>query len=385
MSTETIIIATSSPDNRPEYLADLLNCLAYPEGHTAAFSYRYKWIEDGVAYRIKDSSSGSTLAGLVVYCALQPDTTEFSYYPVRHVNIVGIEPRELLEAGSKDADSHFSIQLELGRYIRISPRDRDQQWVAWSQWLSNQSARPLPQNHPNKDSARFVFQASGFAERNDTVDQETSWTEVINKLAEKPALKDCCFFRIGEVREKKASGKKLQVQRDPGLGSLYSLQSPGEFLIDLRWHRPGIEVPKANVATTSVSVVGPITRNFGRQTRGKLLLKVGRVYEAETVALEFTYSSATPGSESPTPRLLFLVRPAGWVLRIVIALLALGSLLTGMTKEAVEQVMHAIPILQPYIQSAAVFAWAAKAVGAFLVGLGGYLGFRRLPKGLGDS
>jgi hypothetical protein len=384
MSTETIVIATSSPKDRPEYLADFLNCLAYPKGHTATFSYRYKWIEDGVAQRIKDLKNGESLAGLVVYCASKAGSSEFSYYPVRHASIIGIEPREILRLNQQNDDTHFSIQLELGRYVSISPR-KQSQWDVWSKWVSHQDPSPLPENNVHGSSAIFVFQRTGFAEESDTVDQETSWTQIINKLVEVPILKDCCFFRIGEVHEKKAPGQKLQVKRDSGLGSIYSLQSPGEFLIDLKWHRPGLEVPKANVVASSVSIVGPITRSFGRQTHGTILLKVARLYETETVALEFTYSNSALGTESPTPRLLFSIKPAGWILVTVVVLLAIGSFLTGMTKEAVEQVMHLVPILSPFAQAAAVFSWAAKALGAFLVGLGGYLGFRRLPKGLGDS
>ena len=156
MSTEMVVVATSSPKNRPEYLADLLDCLAYPDGHTAAFSYRFKWIDPGIVFSASEQGS---LPGLVVYCAQVPGSDEFTFYPLRHVTVLGFEPLEVLKKNQQDLDTYVSVQLRLGPCVQVSPRAQEEQWTNWSRWIAGAKPRPFPQNRSRqsfcfKDLAR---------------------------------------------------------------------------------------------------------------------------------------------------------------------------------------------------------------------------------------
>ena len=62
-----VIIATSSPPDRPYYRRDLLACMARPSGYVARFHYKKHWISNSVLSHLPEKGN----FGSVVFCDLE--------------------------------------------------------------------------------------------------------------------------------------------------------------------------------------------------------------------------------------------------------------------------------------------------------------------------
>lgn len=372
MSQTVLVIGTSAPSDREVYSRDLLDCLCYPVGHTAQFSYRAKWVEPGLFTR---RISGNGIPSLVVLC---DGSSEFDFIPLRRATLLAIEPRSVLEAGQQDENTHITLRFALGPFVQLSPKTAQEEFQRWNEWIKGGTPRPFPRDHPSESSAKFIFERSGFEERTIS-DQQVSWRELAEKISRTQSLADSYLFRVVGVESQDKRDRSSELaSRSFLMQQVYDVSTPGSYIVKLTWQQSTKPAPMAACSSDSAILIGPLTSSFGRHTEGSLLVRVRRVYEEEMVNVVLTEHDG--GVNSPVANLLFRLRPSKWLLPAIVLLLSLGALMTGVTKDAISELTSSGTWANAH---AGAIAWLLKATGAIAVGTGGYLGFRRLPKGIG--
>lgn len=376
MSETLLVIASSAPPDRKAYSRDLLDCLCYPAGHTAHFSYRAKWVEPGLFTRKIDPGGAPAL---IVLCdESKSGVSGFEFIPLRRARLLAIEPRSVLEAGQQDENTYITLRFELGPFVQLAPKTSKEDFARWNNWVKAGSPQPFPRDHASAASAKFVFERSGFEERA-TNDQQASWRELAEKIASTQSLANDYLFRVASVETRDRRGGLRELAPQSLLEHQgYRVDAPGSYVVNLAWQHAAKPAPVAASSSESVVLTGPLSSSFGRHTEARLLVRVGRVYEEETVTVVLAHQDRSVSS--PVANLLFILRPARWLLPTIVALLSIGALMTGVSKDVVAELTSAGSWAN---SNAAAIAWLLKAAGAVAVGTGGYMGFRRLPKGMG--
>ena len=376
MSQTVLVMGTSAPSDRKAYSRDLLDCLCYPIGHTAQFSYRARWVEPGLFTR-KISNAG--IPSLVVLCdGPSAAGSQFDFVPLRHVTLLAVEPRSVLETGQQDENTYITLRFVLGPFVQLSPKTADVEFRRWDEWIKGGTPCPFPRGHPSESSARFVFERSGFEEQTKS-DQQVSWRELAARISRTQSLADSYLFRVAGVESRDKHGRSSEVAPTNFLEQQgYDVSSPGSYVVKLLWQQSTKPAPMASSSSENAIPIGPLTSSFGRHTEGSLLIRVRRVYEEEMVNIVLTQDNE--GVNSPVANLLFRLSPPKWLLPAIVLLLSLGALMTGVTKDAIAELTSSGTWANAH---GGAIAWLLKATGAIAVGTGGYLGFRRLPKGIG--
>ena len=81
-------------------------------------------------------------------------------------------------------------------------------------------------------------------------------------------------------------------------------------------------------------------------------------------------------ARSARAEFLVTIDPPSWILPLVITLLAIGAFFTGVSENMVKEITRTG-------EHAVVIGYVVKGFGTVLVGIGGYLGFRKLPSAAG--
>ena len=406
MTQDYVFIATSATAERPVYRQDLLECLSRPAGHEASFTYRARWIEQRL---LGQSIPGIGLPGILVFCDRPPEgRTEYTYYPLRKIYILEVEPRELLKSGQWNNDTYFTIRLKLDDYLDVDPADPNGNFNEWNNWFQRYQQRPRFTGVPNSNAVHFVFKQPDFPDKTGAGD-DISWRLIVDRLGQTSSLEDCFFYRVVAISSLRKGGgtsdgffrqtienlraktlsRLSKGRRVPGQirtiefygKQAYILSSRRHCTLEMTWFRPdNAREPEVVTSSDKVTLIGPLTKSYGKYVSGKVRILAKQVFEEETVALDIVSPSAQGEFKE---KFYFVLRPSKGLLLLIVSLLAIGSLFTGVTHETLKDLSELSGKLSWLGSNVHIGVWGIKALGAVFVGLGGYLGFRRLPKGTG--
>jgi len=148
-----------------------------------------------------------------------------------------------------------------------------------------------------------------------------------------------------------------------------------QYHLDLeRTSRPPEEL-KPSVSTESITTSPPLLESIGTSTRASIIVNCSRVYEAQVGTL-LIQNPSDSSAKSPRAEFPVLLNPQRGLLVLVLLVLVLGVLAAGVSEDTVKEFAPADSWIA--LHPAGV-ADIAKLVGGAMVGLAGYLGFRKIP------
>jgi len=150
------------------------------------------------------------------------------------------------------------------------------------------------------------------------------------------------------------------------------------YLDPKRSSRPPEEL-QPSVSTESIKTSRPLLESIGTSTRASIIITCARVYEGEIATL-VVENPKDDKAKSPRAEFPVLLKPQRALFVLVLILLVLGVLATGVSADTVKELTPAESWIATHANGVAD---GAKLVGGALVGLAGYLGFRKLPGGGG--
>jgi len=376
-ANELIVIATSTPLDSPGYRRDFLNCLCYPAGIPVLFSYRKRWIEQALLEKPLEELKGAK--ALIMFCDIPEQAgQDFGFLPLRFVRFEGFEPLEFRD--SPDGNINIAVRFVLDRFV-FPASNMEQQRAAWQNWvLTTQGNKyPRPKAHPEVDNARFVFMGRDFQEVTAQAG-DTSWVTLSEQLAKAKTLEHCSFYRVQSIEAPSKNTYTPVTIEEYMRHEARVFKSGKTYRINMQFYRsPGKAVPSKiltpRVSTDSIKLSQPLTENIGSFSNASIIANCSRVYSSEIVTLVI---EDTDDKEALAARAEFviLLKPAKWILPVVVIMLAVGTFASSITSESIKEISASSSWIGSY---SAGIAFLLKAIGSFLVGLGAYLGFRKTP------
>jgi hypothetical protein len=371
-SSTLLIIATSAPPLRLAYRRDLLSCLGYPDGHRVSFTYRRKWIAEGVfGGNLKDRLA------LLVYSYEPADATSdkkglgnrYSYVPLRFAKFDTLEPAVLVKSDNATPDTYFTASFYLGSFVDVNPVTLPSV-RGFCEDAIRAHARPpaVPTAH-----LPWLFDLDTPWTVREAKDQEVAWAAIVEMLSHTESLQDCKFVQLGGLSRSAESPKAPGVPTvRPGPtryvdAPVYALSSGENYRLVLTYLAdPASETPKPTVSVTAgaLEVSEPIFASVGQTRNATLLVRCKPVYADELSTVVVDHAGSAEG-KAPRFMLLVKVEPRR-VLRFLPIVLVLGFFLSSLIVSDFEDSWHPAVGL-------------AKLLGAVMVGSGVWWGFRRLP------
>lgn len=291
MTDPTLVLATSA--KRSEYKRDFLTCLASPDGHRVAFSYKKHWFDPALLQGLVGREA------VIVFSEPHAHQSRFSFLAVRHVTI-----RSLVPASTQTLLQSTAITVEfiLGRLVGV---DDDELTRRRPQWQNAITGVP---GHPGSSAApdRFVFEVPELGENRD-IDPATSWRTLSVALGGCQTLRDAFFFRVGTVRRppprtvfrdptthlpvggappQPVEAETVTIESFGALSQVYQLATSTDYELPLDAYSPSGDVPYSQaIATTSSSdslTVQAVTQSAaGRASQAVLVIRTGEVFRPE--------------------------------------------------------------------------------------------------------
>ncbi len=373
------VLATSAPANRPGYRRDLLESLCHCDGTLVRFTYRKKWIEE----EILKSKFQELQKAMIVFCDLpkKKDEDFALFLPLRYINFLSFEPKEL--ADRADPDDYITISFELGRFVNCGPGKIDDKVNEWRQWLLSQDGKyPRPIGHPESEKSKFVFLAHEFVE-GDAEDQSSSWLKLADLLSRSETLGGSVFYRIEGLFESRHPSKQIPVPRKLYMGQpAWYLRSGRHYRLDLQFYLdPSQPAPPPTLAphssTKSIVLSQPIWRTIGVGRDATIFLRSETVFSDE-VASMIVDDPQDSVAKSAQAQFLLVVKPARSLLIAAVGLVALGTLMTAVSPDLIRSLVTQGSFMDVYAQNITI---VAKAVATALVAFGVYFGFKKTPLG----
>lgn len=380
---EILIIATSAPPDRPGYRRDLLECLCHTEKTRVRFTYRRRWIDEQLLTRTYQGPQQA----LIVFCDLPEagnNEAEYSrFIPLRYVNFKGFEPKDYVQR--VDKDSYISICFELDRFVNCGKSHITDKFSLWDGWIKSNNKRPLPLPHPRNEEGRFVFTAKNFKE-DDTDDPSSSWLDLVEMLSYETSLQKCVFYRIKGFLETNQRNKNKPVHRDlykPLDQLAWHLKSGHQYRLDLQFYlNPNQAAPPPSLtprsSTPSIVLCQPIWRTIGIGRDATIFIRSEKIFSEEIASLVVEDPSDSE-TKSAQVQFLLVIKPTVSLLITAIVLVAIGTLLTAISPEVIRSIFA--DIKNPINIHAQNITIGIKALAAFFVALGMYLGFKKTPLG----
>ena len=378
--SEILIIATSAPSNRPAYRRDLLNCFCYPNGTNVYFSYRKRWIDNELLTETKKLNENDKV--LIVFCDNQDGQdgqADFNFIPLRYATFIGFEPKTQIAIAEEN--SHIAVKFKLGDFVKYEgPLGSENKMDAWTKWMKLQPSCPRLEGHPSAEKSKFVFVANNFKD-GDSKDNNLSWLELAKVMATGKTLKNCSFYRISNINEISYPQKDINLTKIKSLDRNFFAFKPSKtYMINLQYYldhqkasTPKILIPRTS--TQSINISFPLVENIGLSTRATVFATCKRVYETEFASLVIE-DPEDKDIHVARAELSILIEPVKWLLPTMVSLIAIGAFSTGISKELVENTFSGIPFITSNVFTIIILV---KILGSCLVGLGSYLGFRKIP------
>jgi hypothetical protein len=375
-----LILATRA-DQRPRYRLDLINCLAYPEGVAARFTYRRRWIDPDI---IHGAIPLEGLQGLIVLC----DTSdgpgiEYPFLPLRHIVVHAFEPQGFLAA--PDDDLFIGVEFSLGRYINIEAGQSAAWRTTWQRWLEGYSERPRPGNLA-AGSQRWMFSLDNFAESAIVNPPDVTWQLIATEAARSNALASSTLFRVSGLCSPNTPNcdsiplvdyvgtKALEIRS--GKSSILSL----DFYLDPMKSAPPASLVEPSTNSTTLTISQPMFRTIGLSTTASIVLTCAQIY-ADDVAVIVIENPMDTDARAPRVEFPVKLRKQRGLLFIVLFLLVAGALGTGVSSTTITEIWS-----RGWMSThASEVSDVLKLVGSAFVGIAGYLGFHKLPGSTGGS
>ena len=380
-SSRVLYIVTSAPNNRPWYRRDFLNCLCYPEGHRIRFTYDERWIANGVL-----KLPPETPAIVIFREDGSGESAEPSFYPVRRAKLIEFIKGGPARASNSEGKVYWGIRFELGPFFGVSALSVTPSFKKWNEIIRNallEVKTPSSKSNKAPDTA-FLFVGPDL-EEDANVANEIKWLTLIDEISRAPSLEKCTFFRISSFVEIKSSTVSGRLSPAPipitdwSKSVAYSLRSGRLYQLELEYY---LGPDKSNLAkpfsvrasTDTLKISDPVRYYLGPQANSIFLVKSTRLYDGETASLIVDYPSAND-AYSPLPEFWVHVKPNRWILPSVALLLAGGSFATLISGATIRLYFGSTGLLG---ENASIIAGSIRLVGAVLVGVGAYFGFRIL-------
>jgi hypothetical protein len=390
---EIIVIATSTPPNRPAYRRDLLNCLCYPNGTSVRFSYRKRWIEEQLMNRWIEHHRSKTLhlfgniPALIVFCDIpeSPDQ-DFKFLPLRYAQFEGFEPPEILERAALDVQ--IAVRFKLDRFIYLVPAEIEKQRAMWQAWMLDQSGkhpRPISEDKIESTRTNLVFTARRFQEGLEAP-EETSWVRLSEQISRARTMQESSLFRLIGVYEASSPSKQKHVRIKEQYGHrCYVFEAGKSYIINLQFYLDAgkARIPRSlvtHVSTRAILLSKPLIKNIGLSTEVEIIVNTSKVYSGEiaTLVIEDVIDKGIP--HMARAEFVVLLQPERW-LPLVVLLVAFGTFFTSVSPEMVKDILTLLRAATSLANDTALIAYIIKGLGSVLVAVGAYLGFRKLPSG----
>lgn len=392
---EIIVIATSTPPDRPAYRRDLLSCLCYPNGTSVRFSYRMRWIEESLMKRWIEHHRSKTLhqvrniPALIVFCDIPASPEQdFKFLPLRYAHFEGFEPPEILERAALDAQ--IAVRFKLDRFVYFVPSEIEKQLEMWQTWmLSHVGKHPHPVSPENITTTRtnLVFAANRFQEGLEEP-EETSWVRLSEQISAARTMQECSLFRLIGIYEASSPSRQKHVRIRERYGHrCYVLEAGKSYIINLQFYLDGgkARLPKSlttRVSTKAILLSSPLIKNIGLSTEVEIIANTSKVYSGEiaTLVIEDAVDKDKDIPHMARAEFVVLLRPERW-LPLIVLLVAFGTFFTSVSPEMVGDILTLLHASTVITKDTALLAYFIKGAGSVLVAVGAFLGFRKLPSG----
>ncbi len=379
-SSSVLYIVTSAPNNRPWYRRDFLNCLCYPERHRIRFTYDERWIANGVL-----NLPTGTPAIVIFREDDHGGNAKPRFYPVRRARLI-----EFIKGGPAASNSekkmYWGIRFELGPFFGVSIGSENRWFKEWNENIHKALGdveNPYSESNKGSDPV-FLFMGPDLKE-DANVANEIKWLTLIDEISKTPSLNGCTFFRISsfvEIKSGTVSGRRRPATIpiiDWSKSVAYKLRSGRLYQLELEYYldpkQPNLAKPfKVKASTDTLKISDPVRYYLGHQAHSVFLVKSTRFYDGETASLIVDYSSSDD-AYSPLPEFWVHVRPNRWILPLVALLLSVGSFATLISGATIRLYFGSTGLLG---ENASIIAGSIRLIGAVLVGVGAYFGFRIL-------
>jgi hypothetical protein len=390
---EIIVIATSAPEKRPSYRRDLLDCLCYPNGTSVRFSYRKRWIEEGLLnrwiaqYRSSSPHPARPLPAIIVFCDIPASPDQgFSFLPVRYAHFEGFEPPEILERAGLDIQ--IAVRFKLGRFIYFPPAEIEKQRIKWQEWMLSQDGKhpvPVAEDKIETTKTNLVFTARRFQEAHEA-SEETSWVRLSEQLSRARTLQGCSIFRLVGIYEvsSRPAQKHVRLQEHYGHTS-YVFKAGQSYTIKLQFYLDSgkARIPRTlmtHVSTKAIFLSKPLIKNIGLSTELEIIVNTSKVYAEEIATLVIEDAIDKDMPHMARAEFIVVLRPERW-LPLVIVLIALGTFFTSVSPQMVQDAANLFHSGTMAADIASLITYIIKGIGSVVVAVGAYLGFRKLPSG----
>lgn len=389
--SEIIVIATSTPPNRPAYRRDLLNCLCYPNGTSVRFSYRKRWIEEELMNRWLEHHRSKTLhlfrniPALIVFCDIPaPPDQDFKFLPLRYAHFEAFEPPEILERAGLDVQ--VAVRFKLDRFIYFVPAEIEKQREMWQMWMLDQGGkhpRLVSEDKIETTRTNLVFTAKRFQEGLEEP-EETSWVRLSEQISGARTMQECSLFRLIGIYQASSPSQKKHVRIKEQYGHrCYVFGAGKSYIINLQFYLDAgkARIPRSlvtHVSTRALLLSKPLIKNIGLSTEIEIIVNTSKVYSGEiaTLVIEDAIDKDIP--HMARVELVVLLQPERW-LPLVVLLVAFGTFFTSVSPEMVKDILALLQASTSLASDTSLIAYIIKGLGSVLVAVGAYLGFRKLP------
>ena len=312
-------------------MRDFLTCLASPDGHRVAFSYKKSWFDP-------DLLTAGLLgrAATIVFCEPTGDPSDrrFSFLAVRHAEICRLVPTR-----ADDLLPGSAITVEFLLRALVAARDSDLPDLRrqWNQTLGSHPKRPRPRDAKDAGESCFVFASEQLPESEGALVQQDCWRTLSVALGDCGTLNGAFFFRVSPML-KPGSRKSLKVESVGALAQVYQLRTSEEYEVPLEAYSASGKVPYsqaiAATASSDVLAVQALTQSSaGRASEAVLVVRASEVYRPQIgtviVAGRDDFSHQVPRVEIAAQ-----VTRNNWVAGLLVVFIALGVFAGGLSKGA---------------------------------------------------
>lgn len=364
-----ILIFTSVRVNRPLYKRDILNVCCEPPDSQVQFAYQLKWVAQPLRsspQALKDKDA------LIVYCERTDDPNNyFSFHPVR---------RAVIAAANAEAE-FLTLSLKLGDFVDYAAYGDDVgDVIGRFQALVTDGQTDHPNNTTKsakgEAKARFVREHERWPEAKFSKE----WVSLVSYLDDIDGMNDAVFFCVQD--RNKFGGAPVPLFPNPANEdnpTSYLLKSGGSYGVSvfLMWgHGAKYRDPELVVKESLASVSGPFVRQRSSGFQADFFLQCKRSFDAESGMLTLRVPAEANIFDSPVADVLIKLSPRKGILALAVGLLTVGGLFISLTPEILGQ-LPLIRFIEPRDWLSLVF----KIVGVIMLGVGSYVGFRKLPSG----
>lgn len=368
--TDTLLLFTSAPPDRPQYTLDFLTCLASPNGHRVTFSYKREWLADDV-YR----ADLVDRRALVIFCESDENAKDMWFLPLRWATIRSFGPDEIVKEDLAQPETRLALTFELDRFVYASPDTIDALTEKTTTTLRKLAIRPYRRGDGGASSKWAIFDR--FTESGTKVKPQTAWPAHAQKLSRQNSLKEALLFQVSCPQFRWfGQTKELRIESDELLGSAYKLRARRQYKLDVSFYLRQGDDPKdlvrADVSSDRIRRTAPITASLGEETVATIFFSSEALASDELATVTVQGPENLPSTSTPTVAFIVRVRPTWGTMIVGGALIVAGVFFGGLSESEWNKVASGLSFRQ---------LLAIKFGAALLVAIGAFVAFRRQPSG----